>query len=318
MNIVFFGSSHFAQPSLTALITNGYEISGIVTQPDKKKGRGLVVGSTLIKETAIGADLKIFQPANINSAESIKTLKDLVPDLFVVLAYGQILSKDVLNIPRIMSINIHASLLPLFRGAAPINWAIIKDEKLTGNTLMKIIPRMDAGPSILQKKREILDTDTAVSLEEKLSQDAAGLLLEGLKLIETKKYKLIPQDDKKATFAPKLKKENGLINWNKSAREIYNLIRGCFNWPGAFTYYKGKLLKIYKAKVVGLSGYRVIGAPGEITQVSKEGSIVVAAGKGSLAIEELQIEGKKRMAAREFILGYRIVVGNKFEYFPKI
>jgi methionyl-tRNA formyltransferase len=308
MNIVFLGSSHFAQPSLKALIANGYKISCVVTQPDKKKGRGLLLRHTVIKETAEQAHLKIFQPSEINSAESIETLKDLSPDLLVVLAYGQILSEDILNIPRIMPINVHGSLLPAFRGAAPINWAIIKGEKLTGNTLMKITRKMDAGPVILQKSREILDTDTAVSLEEKLSQDAAELLLEGLKLIEAKKYNLNPQDDSKASFAPKLKKEDGLINWDNTASEINNLIKGCYNWPGAFTYYKAKLLKIYKASPVSSDIRKHSVSPGQIIEVCKE-AIVVATGGGLLRVEELQLEGKRIMKTEEFIRGHRVCIG---------
>jgi len=308
MNIVFFGSSHFAEPSLRALIAGGYKISCVVTQPDKKKGRGLVLGHTVIKETASRARLKILQPSNINSVDSIKALKDLSPDLLVVLAYGQILSEDILNIPRIIPINVHGSLLPAFRGAAPINWAIIKGEKLTGNTLMKITRKMDAGPSILQKGREILDTDTAASLEEKLSQDAAELLLEGLKLIEDKKYNLNPQDDNKASFAPKLKKEDGLINWDNTASEINNLIKGCYNWPGAFTYYKAKLLKIYKASPVSSDIRKHNVSPGQIIEVCKE-AIVVATAGGLLRVEELQLEGKRIMKTEEFILGHRVCIG---------
>ncbi len=310
MNIVFLGSSHYAEPSLRALIANGYKISCVVTQADKRKGRGLFLGHTVIKEAATQAHLKIFQPRNINSAESIKTLKDLSPDLFIILAYGQILSEDILNIPRIMPINIHGSLLPLFRGAAPINWAIIKGEKLTGNTLIKITRKMDSGPIILQKEREILDRDTTASLEEKLSHDAAELLLEGLKLIETKKYTLVPQDDRKASFAPKLKKEDGLIDWNRTALEIYNLIRGCFNWPGAFTYYKDKLLKIYNAAPISSDMRKHSVLPGEIIKVCKEG-LIVATIKGDLIIEELQIEGKRRMKTQEFILGHRVCIGDR-------
>jgi methionyl-tRNA formyltransferase len=311
MNIVFMGSSHFGEPALRALIANGYKVSCVVTQTDKKKGRNMSLAKTPIKEAAQGLNLEIYQPVNINSPESIKKLKSLNLDLFVVLSYGQILSEEILNIPRIRAINVHASLLPAFRGAAPINWAIIKGEKITGNTLMKIVRTMDSGPIILQTKHEILDTDTAVSLEEKLKLDAADLLIEGIRLIETNDYNLLAQNQEKASFAPKLMKKDGLIDWKNSVIQIYNLIRGCLNWPVAFTYYKGKMLKILKAIPSQSESLKAGVVPGEVIKVGKEG-ISVAAADGMLTIQELQIEGKKSMPAQEFILGHKIINGEKF------
>jgi methionyl-tRNA formyltransferase len=311
MDITFFGSSHFGEPALRALIANGYKVSCVVTQPDKRKGRSMSLGHTIIKETAKKFNLEIFQPVSINSPDSISRLRNLKPDLFVVLAYGQILSEELLNIPKIIPINIHGSLLPAYRGAAPINWAIIKGEKLTGNTLIKITRQMDAGPVILQKKREILDSDTAASLEGKLALDAAELLLEGLKLIEARKYNLIPQDDKKASFAPKLKRKDGLIDWNKPAGDIFNLIRGTLDWPSAFTYYKGKILKICKAAFISSDSRKHSALPGQILKICKE-AIIVATLKGDLIIEELQIEGKRKMKAHEFVLGHKIIAGEIF------
>lgn len=308
MNIVFFGSDNFGVPSLKALLSNNHNISCVVTQPDRKKGRGLFLSSTVIKKVALELGIKIYQPYRVNTPETIKFLKDLSPDLFVVIAYGQILSQEILDIPKVLSINIHASLLPKYRGAAPVNWAIIRGEEITGVTVMKMAREMDAGPIILQKALDIADEDTAVTLEDSLSHLGVELLLDALKSIESRNYNLMPQDEGKASFAPKLKKENGRINWNLSARDIYNLIRGCLNWPGAFTYYQRKLLKIYKAKVssgvLEFSSYR----PGEIISVSKEG-ISVVTGKDNLTIEELQIEGKRRMSVEEFIAGHKICIG---------
>jgi methionyl-tRNA formyltransferase len=315
MNIIFFGSDNFAVPSLRALIANGYSIFCVVTQPDRERGRGLSLAATAIKLAAQELGLKIYQPNEINSAQTLKFLKALNPDLFVVIAYGQLLSREILDIPRIISINIHASLLPKYRGAAPINWAIINGETATGVTAIKMASKMDAGPIIQQKDTGINKDDTSVTLEDKLSKVAAGLLIDSLKSIENNSYKLTPQDENRASFAPKLKKENGLILWSKPAQEIYNLIRGCLGWPDAFTYYKGKLLKIYKARVSSqVPACRQAGRKfassnlGEILEASREG-IVVFAGKGNIIIEELQIEGKRRMRVEEFIAGHKILPG---------
>lgn len=310
MNIIFFGSSYFANPSLRTVVDNGYKISCVVTQPDRKKGRKLHLAPTPVKIVASELKLKIYQPHQINNFLSIKFLKDLNPDLFVVIAYGQILSQEILNIPKIFSINVHASVLPKYRGAAPINWAIINGEKTTGVTIIKMIKEMDAGPIISQKMIEIDGLDTSVTLEDKLSHLAAELLMDSLNDIQNNNYNLIPQDEDKVSFASKLKKEDGLINWAKSACEIYNLIRGCLDWPSAFTYYQSKLLKIHKAKVSSPVPEFTSSHPGEIIKVSKEG-IFVACGKGNLIIEELQIEGKRRMRTEKFISGHKICVGEK-------
>ncbi len=321
MNIVFFGSSNFAIPSLEALLTSEHKVSCVVTQPDKQKGRGLLFGGTAIKTIALGSGLRVYQPNNVNTSEAIEFLKSMDCDLFVVIAYGQILSLKVLGIPKILPINIHASLLPEFRGAAPINWALIKGKKTTGITIIKMTLGMDAGPMILQEMTDITTSDTAITLEDKLSKLAAKLILDSLISIKQNDYSLILQNESKATFAPKLKKEDGRIDWSKSAWDIHNLIRGCIVWPGAFAYYNGKLLKIYKASVCPpppLAGSRRMrrGAarggirplPGEIINVSKQG-IVVATANEDLLIEELQIEGKRRMEAKEFIIGHKISAG---------
>ncbi|MCX5703810.1 MAG: methionyl-tRNA formyltransferase, partial [Candidatus Omnitrophica bacterium] len=249
MNIVFFGSDNFAVFPLKALIASGYRISCVVTQPDRRKGRGLAVGPTAVKLAAQGAELKIYQPNEVNSTGAVKFLKALGPDLFVVIAYGQILSQEILDIPKIFSINVHASLLPKYRGAAPINWAIINAETATGITVIKMVKSMDAGAIIQQQKLEIGNDEDSIMLEDKLSKLAAEVLIDSLKSIENNGYKLTPQDEADASLAPKLKKEDGLVIWSKPARQIHNLVRGCLGWPGAFTYYRGKLLKIYKVRV---------------------------------------------------------------------
>jgi len=312
MNIIFFGSAQFSVSSLKALLEAGQNICCVVTQPDRLKGRGLHLEGTPVKACAIESGLQIYQPLRINTQKAVKFLKELNPDLFIVIAYGQILSEEILSIPSILAINSHASILPKYRGAAPINRVLICGEKTTGVTLMKMTEKMDAGPIIAKKEIEVSDEDTAITLEEKLSVLSAQMLIESLDSIEKKTYALSPQDETKASLAPKLKKEDGLIDWGKGAKEIYNLVRGCIVWPGAFTYYKGKLLKIFKAKVIGVLGNQGIREPGEIVAVSKEG-IVVAAGRDDLVVEELQIEGKKRMGVEEFISGHKISSGERFE-----
>ena len=247
MKIVFFGSSHFAVPALEALTKGAQEVCCVVTQPDKKKGRHLHLAGTDVLATAKAAGLKTFQPENINSPESLDYLKNLSADIFVIVAYGQILSQAVLDIPRIFPINIHASLLPKYRGAAPINWAVINGEKNTGVSMIKVTRKMDAGPIIAQKELSIDIADDSVILEDKLRALGVELLVEGLKDIKNEVFKLVEQDEKRVVMAPKMKKINGYIDWELSAPEIYNLVRGCLPWPGAFTYYKGKLLKIFKA-----------------------------------------------------------------------
>ena len=313
MKIVFFGSSNFAVPSLQALAKTKHSISCVLTQPDKEKGRGLHIEGTAVKAAADTLGLKVYQPEKINTIETVNFLKSLNADLFVVASYGQILSQEVLDTPKIFSINLHASLLPKYRGAAPINWAIINGEQITGVTVIKMERRMDAGPIILQKTIGIAGEDTEATLGDKLSNLASELLLDCLVSIEDKNYKLKPQDETDVSFAPKLKKNDGAIDWNKPAEEINNLIRGCMNWPGAFTYYNGKLLKIYKAEAFKFLSPSVPQPPGGIVQVSKEG-IVVATGGDGLMIKELQIESKKRMRVEEFIAGHKICAGEVFSF----
>ncbi len=312
MKIVFFGSAHFAVPALEGLIRNKHKVLCVVTQPDKKKGRHLHLGATDVKQTAIKAGLNVFQPVDINTSQSVRFLTALDADIFIIVAYGQLLSQEVLDIPKIFPINIHASLLPKYRGAAPINWAIIKGEKFTGVTIMQVTRKMDSGAIIAQRETEIKTEDDAVSVEERLRQIGAELLLKMLPDIKENRISLKQQDDRLAIYAPKLKKSDGLIDWNNSVTDILNLIRGTRPWPGAFTHYNGKLLKIHKAELTDVAlltkgSY----SAGEILNISKKG-INVATGKGVLLIQELQIEGKRSMAAEEFISGHKISPGFRF------
>ena len=312
MDIIFFGSDNFAVLPLQAILRSEHKVLCVVTQPDKQKGRGLAAAPTAVKVSAKSAGIKVYQPADINSAEAVDFLKKLNADFFIVAAYGQILALDVLSLPRQFCLNVHASLLPKYRGASCINRAIIDGECASGVTIIKMTPRLDAGPIIAQKSVEIEPGDTSISLEEKLSGLAVTLLLETLKAIKNKDYNLAPQDEIKATFAPKLKKTDGRINWEMPAERIHNLIRGCLGWPGAFTYYRGKIIKVYQARVSpggGLAGASLV--PGKVLKAAKEG-ITVATGNGLLVIEELQMEGKRRMTAADFITGNKIPEGVMF------
>ncbi|OIO32907.1 MAG: methionyl-tRNA formyltransferase [Candidatus Omnitrophica bacterium CG1_02_40_15] len=310
MKIVFFGSSNFAVPILGELAKNE-NIVLVITQPDRQKGRSLKIAPTAVKLKAGELGIKIFQPVKVNSKESIEFLKKFNADLFIVVSFGQMLSKPVLSLPKLYCLNIHASLLPKYRGAAPINWAIANGEKETGVTIMRMNEKLDEGDVILKKILPVSEQDNAVTLSEKLSIKGANILLDAIRLIRDNEVKFIVQDHNKATYAPKLKKEDGLINWANSADEICNRIRAFAPWPGCFTHLDKKILKIYKAIPVHLSDEPsgspdrwAKSEPGAILEINKNG-ILVKTGKGALKIEELQLEGSRRMTTKEFIVGHK-------------
>lgn len=310
MNIIFFGSSRFAVPSLDALVKAGHTISCVVTQPDRRKGRGLHVEGTPVKTAALRAGFEVLQPAVLNAPGPHDVLSHYAADLFIVIAYGQILSGDILGIPAMGAINAHASLLPRYRGAAPINWAIIKGEQETGVTIIRMNTRMDAGDILLREVCPIAEDDTAVTLEEKLARISARLIVQAVSFVAAGLCRLMPQDARQVVLAPKLRKETGLIHWDKPARVIHNVIRGCLDWPGAYTWHEGKLLKIFRSSVAPACGEKCK-APGQICAADKCG-ILISTGNGCLRVEELQPAGRRRMSAREFITGHRIVIGEKF------
>jgi methionyl-tRNA formyltransferase len=310
MNIVFMGSGQFGIPSLRMLAGTGHRVLCVVTQPDKKQNRGMRLEPTAVKKAALELGLELFQPGDINSAASIAHLRRLGADLFVIIAYGQKLSQTILDIPAIMPVNIHASLLPAYRGAAPVNWALINGEKQTGVTLMKVTLRMDTGPVLLQKSVDILDSDTAPALADKLSACAPGILIAGIDRLASGACPLAVQDESKASYAAKLRKSDGLIDWNKPAAAIANLVRGCMPWPGAFTHYKGKLVKIHKVSALSetaLDG----GKTGQVIGISREG-ITVAAGRNAVLMESVQMEGKRVISAYEFAAGYKVKIADTF------
>lgn len=299
MKIIFFGSSEFAVPVLEAL-KDREEVSLVVTQPDRKKGRYLKKDSTAVKKLAGKIGIEVFQPPDVNAKDSIERLRAIGAELFVVVSFGQILKKEVLDIPKI-PINVHASLLPKYRGAAPINWAIANGEKETGVTIMRMNENMDQGDIILKEAVSIGAAEDAVALSQRLSRKGGEALLRAVDLIKKGAASFEKQIEAKATYAPKLKKEDGLIDWSWDAEEICNRVRAFVPWPGCFTYWDKKVLKIYKAEPHAESK---TAKPGTVLEVARDG-ILVSAGKGAVMVEELQPESKRRMKAEEFIAGHK-------------
>ncbi len=309
--IVFFGTPAFAVPTLKALLDGSDVVMAVVTQPDRKKGRGQKVGFSPIKEMVSrqrGHDISIFQPEKVKEEPFQEGLIKLRPDLFVVAAYGQILPQSLLDIPTHGALNVHGSLLPRYRGAAPIAWAILKGEKVTGVTIMKMDKGMDTGDILLQREVLIGADETSETLHEKLATVGALLLVEAVAKIKGDEVCPVRQDPSQATYAPPLKKEDGRIDWEREAGEIDHQVRALTPWPGAYSSLQGKLLKIFKGEVrEGRPGERA----GSVVWVGAD-FIEVATGKGSFLIKEVQLEGKRRMGVREFLAGHAIPVGTVF------
>ena len=306
LRIIFMGTPRFALPSLQILVDGSVQIAAVVTQPDRPAGRGQHIALPPIKELALKHHLPVLQPVKVRDAQFIAQVKEFSPDLIVAVAFGQILPRALLDIPAYGCVNVHASLLPFYRGAAPINWVLINGEIETGVTIMLLDEGMDTGDMLLQEKLPLMPTDTVVTLHDRLAQNGARLLGKALDGLGSAGWKRIPQDHAKATYAPLLKKEDGLIQWQKSAREIHNQIRGMNPWPGCFTYFNGKLLKVFAVEV---GEQHAKETPGSIVEISEKG-IAVATGTGALILKEIQLEGKKRMPAEEFIKGKTIKPGD--------
>ncbi|MCD6094246.1 MAG: methionyl-tRNA formyltransferase [Candidatus Omnitrophica bacterium] len=302
MKIIFWGNGEFALVSLKKLASR-YQILGVVASPDKRKGRGLKIGIDPIKEFSQRQRFSIYQPENFLS-DFIDTLKKDEPELFIVVNYGRKLTKEILSIPKIYSINLHPSLLPRYRGPAPINWVLINGEKKTGISVIKIGERIDAGEIIYQKEIEIREGENAGQLGRRLAEEGALALLETIELIRHKKVVLAAQNEKEATYFPKLNKSDGEIDWSKPASQIHNLIRGFTPEPGAFTFWRGKRIKLWKTRVAPKKFASSFF--GEILKIDRDKGILVSTGRNGLWIEELQIEGRRRMSSKEFIIGHRI------------
>ena len=309
MKLVYMGTPDFAVPPLTALVEAGHEVAAVVTQPDKPKGRGKAVLMTPVKEKALSYGIPVYQPVKVREPEFVKTLADLAPDVIVVVAFGQILPKSILEIPRYGCVNIHASLLPKYRGAAPIQWAVIDGEKETGVTTMFMNEGLDTG-DMLEKEVVPLDPkETGGSLHDKLSAVGGRLILSTLKGLEDGTLKGTPQTDEGSCYAKMLKKSLGDIDWTMGGAAIERLIRGLNPWPSAYTSLHGKTLKIWDADVTDRE-YGV--EPGTVAEVSKD-QLIIQTGKGSLSVRSLQLEGKKRMDIQDFLRGYSLEKGTVLE-----
>ena len=302
MRIVFIGTGEIGVPTLRALLNSTHEVAGVVTQPDKPVGREQRIEAPPIKKALIGRARSpvappVFQPSRIKDEQAVEDIRALNPDVIVVVAYGQILPRAVLEIPLVACLNLHASILPRWRGAAPIQAAIAAGDCDTGITTMYMEEGLDTGDILLQRSVEILANDTGGSLHDRLAQIAPEALLESLRLLAAGNAPRIPQDNSRATYAPKLKREHGLIDWSESAEVIERKIRAYNPWPGAFMTLRGQNLKIFSATVVDLNDQ-----PGEILRSDK--ALIIATGKGALSLAEVQLEGKRRMSVADFLRGH--------------
>lgn len=311
MKIIFFGSGNFAISALERLLSAGYEICGVVTQPDRKAGRHLKVVPTPVKSYCEKHNLSLFQPEALANQEARDYLKKINADLFVVVSYGKLIPKRIIELPKIFSVNVHASLLPKYRGAAPINRAIMNAEEETGISIIKMNEFMDRGEIILQKTVKISHTDDAQTLSAALAKLAADAVIEALDLIKNKKYTLKKQNEKEATLALKLIREDGLIDWSKNSKALFNQIRGLIPWPGAYTYFGAKLLKVWKALYFDFKNDKLnsLLKPGEVSDITPEG-ISVCCKDGTLLIQEVQLASSRRMPAYIFALGHKIKSGD--------
>ena len=298
MKIVFMGTPDFSLPSLKIFLESKHKVLAVVTQPDKERGRGQKVSFTPVKQFAVEHNLSVYQPEKLKGNEEfVEQMKSLNPDLFVVVAF-RILPKEVFEIPKLGSFNLHGSYLPKYRGAAPIQWALINGETETGLTTFKLAEKVDTGNIYLQNKVEIFPEDNFETLHDRMSELGAKLVLDTVNLIESGNYELKQQDDSLASPAPKITKEICLINWNKTAQEIHNLVRGLSPHPAAYFNYNDKVIKIYKTEVVGGMNLQ----PFQIEQTKKE--LIIGCENNALRILELQQEGKKRMNIEEFLRGF--------------
>ena len=308
MRIVFMGTPEFAQASLQKLIETGHNIVGVFTQPDKPKGRGYKLVAPPVKELALEHNIPVYQPEKMKDGTALSILKELNPDLIAVVAYGRILPKDILELPKYGCINVHGSLLPKYRGAAPIQWAVIDGEKESGVTIMQMDEGLDTGDMLLKGTVALEEKETSGSLFEKISALGASLCVEALEKLEKGELKPEKQGESTTEYAKMLTKEMGELDFRRSAAELERLIRGLNPWPSAYTRLGDKTLKIWAADVCGKKDEGA--ACGEITEVAKD-AFYVACGEGTLKITELQLQGKKRMDAAAFLRGYHLEPGQR-------
>lgn len=305
MKIVFMGTPDFAVPSLDILVKSGYEVAAVVTQPDKPKGRGNKLTPPPVKEYALNNNIPVLQPEKVKTGTLAQQLREIAPDLLVTVAYGRILPQEVLDIPPYGCVNVHGSLLPKYRGAAPIQWSVINGDSITGITTMYTDIGMDTGDMLLKREVEIGINETAGELHDKLSIIGAEVLLETLKELEKRTLVRIPQPADEATYVTMISKETGRIDWSKTMEQIHNLVRGTDPWPGAYTFYKGERMRVWKTEY---SNVEKASKPGEIIEVKKEG-ILVGTGKGNIMLKEIQFDSGKRLKVEQYLAGHSIDKG---------
>jgi methionyl-tRNA formyltransferase len=310
LRILFCGTPAFAVPSLRHLIAQpDFRVEVVVTQPDRPRGRGQETASSPVKDAAVAAGIPVYQPEKIKSEEAYDYFKRLAPDVVVIIAYGQIISQRLIDIPRLGWINLHASLLPGYRGAAPINWAIVNGETRTGLTTMRIDAGLDTGPMLLRREVDIGPDETAPELAARLAELGAPLIAETQRKLDRSEIAPVAQDNSQATFAPILKKDDGRIDWSLSAHKIHNRIRGLQPWPGAFTTFRGKNCQIWGKPLKPISAG---GTPGVLLPTREDGLLVICGGGTVLRVERVQLEGRSRVTDGEFMNGARIVPGESF------
>ena len=307
MRIVFMGTPDFAVPSLRALLDSGYEVVGVFCQPDRPKGRGNKMTACPVKELALSAGIPVYQPERIKRAEGVEMLRSCKPDLCVTAAFGQLLSQEILDIPPLGTVNVHSSLLPRHRGSAPINWAIIKGDSVTGVTTMFTDIGMDTGDMLLTRETRIGDTETAGELSDRLAVMGAELLVETLRALEAGTLTRTPQNPDEATYEPKMDKALGLIDWSKPAREIDWLVRGTTPWPGAYTTLGEGSMKVFEVRICG---GKPEAAPGTVLASDAKAGLVVACGDAQLELTQIQMPGAKRMNAKDYLRGHAIQAGS--------
>ena len=314
LRIIYMGTPDFAVPTLQALIASQHEVVTVVTNPDRRSGRGKKVTASPVKQAALAAGIPVYQPAKMRkNAEAIAQLTDLAPDLIVVAAYGQILPLEILSIPPMGCLNVHASLLPAYRGAAPINWCIVRGESESGVTIMEMEQGLDTGAMVLKGTTSIPEDMTAEQLHDALAAQGAQLILPAIEGLLTGELTPEPQDHALASWAPMIKKEDGLIDWSKSARQVCDLVRGFNPWPGATTFHlhgdeATGPIKLHLAKPLELEHSA---QPGELLEVSQD-ELVVACGQGAISCLLLQAPGKRALSARDFLNGYTLAPGERF------
>ncbi|RRF96196.1 MAG: methionyl-tRNA formyltransferase [Lachnospiraceae bacterium] len=314
MRVIFMGTPDFAVPILDGLAAAGHRIVLVVTQPDKARGRGRKVTYSPVKEWAVEHNVPTYQPERIRNPESIEAVNNIPAEVGVVAAFGQILPKEILDHPKYGCVNVHASLLPKYRGAAPIQWSILNGDEYTGVTTMQMGPGLDDGDILLQEKVKIADDDTGGSLFDKLADVGASLLVKTLEGLENGEITPIPQNDAESTHVGMIRKDMGKLDFSIDASVLERHVRGLYPWPGTYTYFEGKSLKVYRASVIGeaeLTPDEKNAAIGTIVRISTEGdgSIAVRCSSGALSISALQLEGKKRMSAAAFLNGHPIETG---------